>query len=322
LPSTKSIEAMIPSVSGLTITACSASSCPVSETVSTNTRGSIVVTSTVSGVRSGRDFGPSSPPPQPAAKVDIAANASSRARKRCMARDSSLHGEHGPAAAAEHCKLGSGAPSKPLSRRPVLELACLDLEGVLIPEVWINFAERTGIDELRATTRDIPDYDVLMRQRLRILAEHRLGLPDIQEVIAGMKPLDGALEFLDWLRERFQVIILSDTFYQFAEPFMRQLEWPTLFCHQLEVDSKGMVVDYHLRQEDPKRNAVIALKKLNFRVIATGDSYNDTTMLAAADAGILYRPPQNVIDEFPQYPVATNYDEARVEWAKASIRDV
>jgi phosphoserine/homoserine phosphotransferase len=203
-----------------------------------------------------------------------------------------------------------------------LELACLDLEGVLIPEVWINFAERTGIDELRATTRDIPDYDVLMRQRLRILAEHRLGLPDIQEVIAGMKPLDGALEFLDWLRERFQVIILSDTFYQFAEPFMRQLEWPTLFCHQLEVDSKGMVVDYHLRQEDPKRNAVIALKKLNFRVIATGDSYNDTTMLAAADAGILYRPPQNVIDEFPQYPVATNYDEARVEWAKASIRDV
>ena len=203
-----------------------------------------------------------------------------------------------------------------------MELACLDLEGVLIPEVWINFAERTGIEELRATTRDIPDYDVLMKQRLRILAEHGLGLPDIQQVISGMQPLDGALEFLDWLRERFQVIILSDTFYQFAEPFMRQLAWPTLFCHQLEVDDKGMVVDYHLREEDPKRKAVIALKSLKFRVIATGDSYNDTTMLAEADAGILYRPPQNVIDEFPQYPIATNYDEARVEWAKASLRDL
>jgi phosphoserine/homoserine phosphotransferase len=203
-----------------------------------------------------------------------------------------------------------------------VELACLDLEGVLIPEVWINFAERTGIEELRATTRDIPDYDVLMKQRLRILADHGLGLPDIQEVIAGMKPLEGANEFLDWLRERFQVVILSDTFYEFAEPFMRQLGWPTLFCHRLETDSKGMVVDYHLRQKDPKRQAVIALKNLNFRVIATGDSYNDTTMLGEADAGILFRPPQNVIDEFPQYPVATNYDEARVEWAKASVRDL
>ncbi len=203
-----------------------------------------------------------------------------------------------------------------------MELACLDLEGVLIPEVWINFAERTGIEELRATTRDIPDYDVLMKQRLRILSEHGLGLPDIQEVIGGMKPLDGAREFLDWLRERFQVIILSDTFYEFAEPFMRQLDWPTLFCHRLETDDQGMVVDYHLRQPDPKRKAVIALKQLNFRVIATGDSYNDTTMLAEADAGILFRPPQNVIDEFPQYPVATTYDEARREWAQASLRDL
>ena len=203
-----------------------------------------------------------------------------------------------------------------------MELACLDLEGVLIPEVWINFAERTGIDELRATTRDIPDYDVLMKQRLRILAEHGLGLADIQDVISGMKPLDGAREFLDWLRERFQVVILSDTFYEFAEPFMRQLGWPTLFCHKLEVDAGGKVVDYHLRQPDPKRKAVIALKSLNFRIIATGDSYNDTTMLAEADAGILFRPPQNVIDEFPQYPVATTYEEARVEWAKASIRDL
>jgi phosphoserine/homoserine phosphotransferase len=203
-----------------------------------------------------------------------------------------------------------------------MELACLDLEGVLIPEVWINFAERTGIESLRATTRDIPDYDVLMKQRLRILAEHDLRLTDIQEVIAGMQPLAGARSFLDWLRERFQVIILSDTFYEFAEPFMRQLDWPTLFCHRLETDADGRVVDYHLRQPDPKRQAVRALKSLNFRVIATGDSYNDTTMLAEADAGILFRPPENVIREFPQFPVATTYDEARIEWARASERDL
>ena len=203
-----------------------------------------------------------------------------------------------------------------------MEIACLDLEGVLIPEVWINFAERTGIEELRATTRDIPDYDVLMKQRLRILAQHELGLADIQQVIAGMRPLDGAIEFLDWLRERFQVVILSDTFYEFAEPFMRQLAWPTLLCHRLETDEAGMVVDYHLRQADPKREAVKAFKSLNFRVIATGDSYNDTTMLTEADAGILFRPPENVIAEFPQFPVATNYDEARQEWSRASNREL
>ncbi len=203
-----------------------------------------------------------------------------------------------------------------------MEIACLDLEGVLIPEVWINFAESTGIEALRATTRDVPDYDVLMKQRLRILADHGLGLTDIQDVISGMRPLEGALDFLAWLRERFQVIILSDTFYEFAEPFMRQLDWPTLFCHNLEVDDRGMVVDYRLRQADQKCEAVRALKSLKFRVIATGDSYNDTTMLAAADAGILFRPPPNVIDEFPQYPVATTYDEARVEWARASLRDL
>ena len=161
-----------------------------------------------------------------------------------------------------------------------------------------------------------------MKQRLRILAEHDLGLADIQDVISGMRPLEGASEFLDWLRERFQVIILSDTFYEFAEPFMRQLGWPTLFCHRLETDGAGKVVDYHLRQPDPKREAVKALKALNFRVIATGDSYNDTTMLAEADAGILFRPPDNVIREFPQFPVATTYEEARTEWARASIRDL
>jgi phosphoserine/homoserine phosphotransferase len=203
-----------------------------------------------------------------------------------------------------------------------VEIACLDLEGVLIPEVWINFAERTGIDALRATTRDIPDYDVLMRQRLGILAEHGLGLGDIQEVIGGMAPLEGGREMLEWLDERFQVIILSDTFYEFAEPFMRQLGWPTLFCHRLETDAKGMIVDYHLRQVDPKRQSVRALQLLNYRCIATGDSYNDTTMLAQAEAGILFRPPQKVIDEFPQFPVATDYEELRAEFARASLRDL
>ena len=203
-----------------------------------------------------------------------------------------------------------------------MEIACLDLEGVLIPEVWINFAERTGIDALRATTRDIPDYDVLMRQRLKILEEHKLGLGDIQEVIGGMAPLEGGREMLEWLKERFQVVILSDTFYEFAEPFMRQLDWPTLFCNRLETDEQGMIVDYHLRQPDQKRQSVRALQLLNFRCIATGDSYNDTTMLAQAEAGILFKPPQNVIDEFPQFPVATSYEELKKEFARASLRDL
>ncbi len=203
-----------------------------------------------------------------------------------------------------------------------MEIACLDLEGVLIPEVWINFAERTGIDELRATTRDIPDYDVLMRQRLNILQQHKLGLPDIQEVIDGMGPLEGAREFLDWLRERFQVVILSDTFYEFAAPLMRQLGHPALLCHKLSVDENGMVSDYHLRQKDPKRQAVKAFHGLNFRVIAAGDSYNDTTMLAEADRGILFRPPQNVIDEFPQFPAVFTYEDFRKAFIEASERDL
>jgi len=203
-----------------------------------------------------------------------------------------------------------------------MEIACLDLEGVLIPEIWINFAERTGIEALRATTRDVPDYDVLMRQRLSILEQHRLGLPDIQAVIDGMGPLDGAREFLDWLRARFQVVILSDTFYEFAAPLMRQLGHPTLLCHRLSVDDQGFVKEYHLRQRDPKREAVKAFKGLNFRVIAAGDSYNDTTMLAEADRGILFRPPQNVIDEFPQFPVVTDYDAFRDAFAEASLRQI
>ena len=199
-----------------------------------------------------------------------------------------------------------------------MEIACLDLEGVLIPEIWINVAERTGIEALRATTRDIPDYDELMQQRLRILEEHELGIRDIQRVIGGMAPLEGANGFLDWLRERYQVVILSDTFYDFAQPLMRQLGWPTLLCHKLEIDERGMIAAYHIRQKDPKRQSVRAFHDLNFRVIASGDSYNDTSMLSEADAGILFCPPQNVIDEFPQFPVATSYAELQAEFGRAS----
>lgn len=203
-----------------------------------------------------------------------------------------------------------------------MEIACLDLEGVLIPEIWIDFAERTGIDELRATTRDIPDYDVLMQQRLRILREHNLGLPDIQQVISGMAPMPGAREFVDWLRERFQVVILSDTYYEFAQPLMRQLGFPTLFCHRLESDDNGMIVNYHLRQKDPKRESVKAFHGLKYRVIAAGDSYNDTTMLSEAEAGILFRAPANVIREFPQFPAVHEYEELKQEFLKASNRSL
>jgi phosphoserine/homoserine phosphotransferase len=188
-------------------------------------------------------------------------------------------------------------------------VACLDLEGVLVPEIWINVAERTGIPALRRTTRDEPDYDKLMRGRLAILDQHGLILHDIQAVIGAMAPLDGALAFLDWLRSRTQVIILSDTFGEFAAPLMRKLGWPTLFCNSLEVDGVGRVTGYRLRIADGKRRAVEALRALNFRVVAAGDSYNDTTMLAAADAGILFRPPANVIADFPQFPVTTTYGE-------------
>ncbi len=203
-----------------------------------------------------------------------------------------------------------------------MEIACLDLEGVLIPEIWIGFAEKTGIDELRATTRDIPDYDVLMRQRLRLLQEHQLGLHDIQEVIAKMAPLDGAKDFLTWLKARFQVVILSDTFYEFSHPLMRQLDFPALFCHRLVADDEGTIIDYKLRQQDPKRQCVKAFHALNFRVIASGDSYNDTTMLREADAGILFQAPDNVIEEFPQFPSVENYEELKQEFSKASNRNI
>ena len=190
-----------------------------------------------------------------------------------------------------------------------MQIACLDLEGVLVPEIWIEFAEKTGIEALRATTRDLPDYNELMQQRLRLLHENGLTLTEIQQVIASLEPLPGAREFLDRLRERFQVIILSDTFYEFSKPLMAQLAWPTIFCHRLEVDEAGRVVNYVLRQKDPKRQSVNALKQLNYTVFAAGDSYNDTTMLEAADVGFLFRAPQNVIQEFPQYRVTEDYDE-------------
>ncbi len=180
-------------------------------------------------------------------------------------------------------------------------IVCLDLEGVLIPEVWIAFAEKTGIDALRRTTRDEPDYDVLMQGRLKILDENGFKLSDIQEVIGTMKPLPGAREFLDELRQQTQLIILSDTFYQFAAPFMRQLGQPTLFCHELLTDDSDRVTGYELRISDGKRKAVAALKNVGFRVHAAGDSYNDTTMLKEADRGILFRCPDNVAEEFPQF---------------------
>ncbi|MEM1155229.1 MAG: bifunctional phosphoserine phosphatase/homoserine phosphotransferase ThrH [Pseudomonadota bacterium] len=201
-----------------------------------------------------------------------------------------------------------------------MELACLDLEGVLVPEIWIAFAERTGIDELRATTRDIPDYNVLMRQRLELLDQHKLRIQDIQTVIATLEPLPGAIEFVGWLRERFQLVILSDTFYEFSQPLMRQLNWPTLFCHRLITDDSGRVVDYKLRQEDPKRASVKAFHSLQYRVLAAGDSYNDTTMLAEADVGFLIHAPDNVVQEFPQFKSVSSLEELKVAFVAASDR--
>lgn len=188
---------------------------------------------------------------------------------------------------------------------------CSDLEGVFVPEVWIYVAEKTGISDLRLTTRDISDYDVLMQRRIKILAEHGLKLKDIQDVIATIKPLDGALEFIRWMREVSQLIVVSDTFRQFAAPLMKQLERPTLFCHNLIVDDDDNIIGYKLRQPDPKRKTVQALQSLEYKVIAFGDSYNDTTMLTQAEVGILFRPPQNVIDDFPQLPVTYEYDQLK-----------
>ena len=190
----------------------------------------------------------------------------------------------------------------------MVDIVCLDLEGVLTPEIWVEFAERTGIPALRATTRDIPDYDELMRQRLRLLDENRLGLADVQQVVGAMRPLDGAEDFLGKLRERYQVVVLSDTFYQFAGPLMRQLGSPTLFCHHLDTDATGRLTGYRIRLKDHKRRAVKSFKALKFRVAAAGDSYNDTGMLQEADAGFFYRAPANVVAEFPDIPAVETYD--------------
>lgn len=196
-------------------------------------------------------------------------------------------------------------------------VVCLDLEGVLVPEIWINVAMATGLDELKITTREMPDYDKLMRQRLEILDRQGLKIQDIQEVIAQMGPLDGATDFLAWLRERCQVIILSDTFYQFAQPLMRQLGFPTLLCNQLEINENGRIMNYHMRMQDPKRHAVAAFKSLNFFTMAAGDSYNDTAMLGEADAGFFFRPPDHLPKEFPRFPVTQHYDELQVKLAQA-----
>ncbi len=201
-----------------------------------------------------------------------------------------------------------------------MQVVCLDLEGVLIPEIWIAFAERTGIAEFRRTTREEPDYDKLMRWRLGLLRQHGLKLADIQAVIAGMAPMEGARDFLDDLRSRYQVIILSDTFYEFADPMMRQLGRPTLFCHKLVVDAEGFVADYILRQPNQKFHAVNALKSLNYQVIAAGDSYNDTGMLGAADAGFFIHPPESIVAQFPQFPVNRSYAELKASIDGAAAR--
>lgn len=196
-----------------------------------------------------------------------------------------------------------------MTDRPTI--VAMDLEGVLVPEIWIAVSERTGIEGLRLTTRDVSDYDELMRGRLEILREHGLTLTDIQDVIRTIEPMPGAKEYMAWVRSATQAVILSDTFYEFAAPLMAKLDYPTLFCNSLEMDAEGRIAAYHLRQSDGKRKAVAALKSLDFRVIAVGDSYNDTTMLGLADVGLLFRPPRNVIEEFPQYDVLQEYGELR-----------
>jgi phosphoserine/homoserine phosphotransferase len=192
-----------------------------------------------------------------------------------------------------------------------MHVVCSDLEGVWVPEVWINVAKKTGIDALKLTTRDIKDYDELMHYRLKILDENNLKLKDIQDVIATLKPLEGALGMINWIKEVSRLIVVSDTFVEFANPLMRQLNYPTLFCHSLEIDEENRIIGYKLRQKDPKRQVIRALKSLNYTVIAFGDSYNDVSMLKEADKAFLYKPPRNVIQDHPEFPVAEDYDEMK-----------
>lgn len=200
-----------------------------------------------------------------------------------------------------------------------MQIVCTDLEGVFVPEIWINVARKTGIQELNLTTRDISDYDVLMTKRLGILETHGLKLKDITDVIQTMDPIEGALDFLNWLRARTQVIIVSDTYVEFAKPLMAKLGWPTLFCNSLEIDAGGAIADYRLRQPDGKKHVVEALQGLNFEVIAMGDSYNDITMLQKAEHGLLFCPPDSVKERYPQFPVT--YDYAALQQQLTSILD-
>ena len=188
-------------------------------------------------------------------------------------------------------------------------VTCLDMEGVLFPEIWLGLAEKVGLEELRLTTRDIADYDVLMQKRLDVLRAHGITIHAIHDVVRTISPLPGVVEFIHWLRERCQVVILSDTFYEFVGPLMKQLQFPTIFCHSLGINSDGFITDYFLRQKDQKRQAVRALKNLEFRVLAVGDSYNDVSMLKEADAGFFFCPPDSIVQEYPQFPVARTYLE-------------
>lgn len=192
-----------------------------------------------------------------------------------------------------------------------MHAVCSDLEGVWVPEVWINVSMKTGIDDLKYTTRDIKDYDELMQYRIRILKQHGLKLKDIQNVIATIRPLDGASEMVGWLKKMTRFIVVSDTFVEFASPLVQQLDWPTLFCHSLVVDDEGNITGYTLRQKDSKKKVIQALQSLNYQVIAFGDSYNDISMLQQADNAILFNPPRNVVDDYPQFPVINDYKELR-----------
>lgn len=196
-------------------------------------------------------------------------------------------------------------------------ITCLDMEGVLFPEIWLGLADKVGVEELRLTTRDISDYDVLMKKRLEILRTHGITIHDIHAVVRTIVPLPGVPEFMSWLRPRSQVIILSDTFYEFVQPLMEKLQFTTIFCHTLEIDREGFITDYYLRQHDQKRHAVRALKSLGFRILAGGDSYNDVSMLQEADAGFFFCPPESIVKEYPQFPVARTYSEFQEHLGRA-----
>lgn len=192
-----------------------------------------------------------------------------------------------------------------------MKMVMADLEGVFLPEIWINVAKKTGIEELKLTTRDISDYDVLMKKRLGIMAENGLKLKDITDVIETMDPLEGALDFLNWAREQTQIVVVSDTYVEFARPLLKKMGWPTLFCNTLTIAPDGSIADYNLRQQDGKRKTVLSLRRLNYHILAVGDSYNDITMLKEADAGVLFKPPENVKNEYPELPATYNYDELK-----------